>query len=130
MPQAMKRGKPHALLRYLAVGVAATAAHWAFMVMLVEQVGTAPWLASGAGAALGAQVAFLANRSFTFEHAGDRWPAWWRFMATAVLGAVVGMAIVAFGVKTGAHYMLAQALATLVGVLLTFAVNRAWTFAR
>jgi putative flippase GtrA len=125
----MKRSLPQALLRYLAVGLAATAAHWAFMVMLVEQVGMAPWLASGAGAALGAQVAFLANRSFTFEHAGEGWPAWWRFMATAVLGAVVGMVIVAAGVKLGAHYMLAQALATGVGVLLTFAVNRNWAFA-
>jgi putative flippase GtrA len=126
----MNNSRPNALLRYLAVGVAATTAHWAFMMMLVEHVGTAPWLASGAGAALGAQVAFLANRTFTFAHAGGRWPAWWRFMATAVLGAVVGMVIVAVGVKLGAHYMLGQAVATAVGVLLTFAVNRNWTFAR
>jgi putative flippase GtrA len=126
----MKRSLPQSLLRYLAVGVAATAAHWALMVILVEAVGTAPWMASGAGAALGAQVAFLANRTFTFAHVGDRWPAWWRFMATALLGGLVGMWIVALGVKMGAHYMLAQAVATAVGVLLTFAVNRRWSFAR
>jgi putative flippase GtrA len=49
-------------------------------------------------------------------------------MGTAVLGGVVGMAIVAAGVALGWHYLLAQAVATAVGLLLTFAVNRVWTF--
>jgi putative flippase GtrA len=120
------------LLNYLLVGVAATLAHWAFMVMLVERLGLAAWLASGAGAVLGAQVAFFANRDFTFGHVGHArqvWSAWWRFMATAALIAVVGMALVAGGVAWGLHYMVAQAVATVVGVLLGFAINRAWTFA-
>jgi putative flippase GtrA len=88
------------------------------------------WLASGCGAAVGAQVAFLGNRRFTFGHAGTLWPAWWRFMGTAAAGGVLGMAIVAGGVALGAHYLVAQALATLLVMLLTFAVNRHWTFAR
>jgi putative flippase GtrA len=116
------------LPRYLAVGGLATVAHWAFMALCVEGFGITAWLASGLGAALGAQVAFFANRRFTFGHGGALWPAWWRFMGTAVLGALVGMAIVAAGVALGLHYLLAQAVATLVGVLLTFAINRAWTF--
>ncbi len=121
--------KAPSLLNYLVVGLAATLAHWAFMVMLVERLGLVAWLASGAGAVLGAQVAFFANRNFTFDHAGRLWPAWWRFMATAALIALVGMGLVAAGVAWGAHYMLAQAVATVVGVLLGFAINRAWTFA-
>jgi putative flippase GtrA len=51
-------------------------------------------------------------------------------MGTALLGAGAGMVIVAVGVGLGAHYLLAQALATSAVMLLTFAVNRAWTFAR
>jgi putative flippase GtrA len=116
------------LLRYASVGGLATAAHWGLLAALVEAAGMAPWLASGCGAVLGAQVAFVGNRSFTFGHAGPWWPAWWRFMGTALLGGGVGMAIVAVGVALGLHYLLAQAVATAAGLLLTFAVNRVWTF--
>jgi putative flippase GtrA len=73
-------------------------------------------------------VAFAGNRRYTFGHAGPLWPAWWRFMGTALLGAAVGMVIVAAGVALGAHYLLAQAVATALVLLLTFAVNRVWAF--
>ena len=133
-----KVAEPHLLMspstvallwRYGAVGVVATLAHWGLLVLLVEQAGIAPWLGSGAGAVLGAQVAFFANRRWTFAHAGPLWPAWWRFMGTALLGGAFGMAVVAAGVALGAHYLLAQAVATGAAMLLTFAVNRVWTFA-
>ena len=124
----MSPGTAALLLRYAGVGGLATGAHWALLAALVEGAGMAPWLASGCGALLGAQVAFIGNRNFTFGHAGPWWPAWWRFMGTAVLGGVVGMAVVAAGVALGAHYLLAQAVATAVGLLLTFAVNRVWAF--
>ncbi len=125
----MSRSTGHALARYLGVGVAATAAHWLLLALLVEGAGMVAWLASGAGAVLGAQVAFVGNRRLTFDHRGALWPAWWRFMGTALLGAALGMAVVAAGVALGLHYLLAQAVATGLSVLLTFAVNRHWTFA-
>jgi putative flippase GtrA len=122
--------RPRLWLRYLVVGGAATAAHWALMAWLVERQALPAWWASGAGAVLGAQVAFFANRRFTFDHHGPAWPAWWRFMGTAAMGGVLGMLIVATGVWLGWHYLLVQALATGLVLLLTFAVNRAWTFGR
>ena len=125
----MSRSTGHALARYLGVGVAATAAHWLLLALLEEGAGMVAWLASGAGAVLGAQVAFVGNRRLTFDHRGALWPAWWRFMGTALLGGALGMAVVAAGVALGLHYLLAQAVATGLSVLLTFAVNRHWTFA-
>ena len=119
-----------AFARYALVGALATLGHWLLMVLLVEGAGMAPWLASGCGAAFGAQLAFFGNRRFTFNHAAAAGPAWWRFMGTAALGAVLGMAVVAAGVALGAHYLLAQALATGLVLLLTFVINRGWTFAR
>ena len=117
-------------MRYVLVGVVATAAHWALLALLVEWGGVMPWRASGAGAVLGAQVAFFGNRRCTFGHQGRVAPAWARFMGTAALGAVFGMAVVAAGGALGAHYLLAQAVATVAVTLLTFGVNRAWTFGR
>ncbi len=115
-------------IRYGLVGILATAAHYAWLVTAVEGLHWPAALGSGTGAVLGAQIAFFGNRRFTFEHRGNGFSAWLKFQGTAWLGAVVGMGIVATGVALGWHYLLSQAIATLTGLLLTFAINRAWTF--
>ena len=120
---------PPRFSRYLLVGLVATIAHWGLLALLVERAGVPAWLGSGAGAVFGAQLAFFGNRRFTFGHAGAITKSWWRFMSTAALGAAVGMAVVALTVSAGWHYLAAQAMATALGVLLTFAVNRHWSFA-
>lgn len=116
--------------RYTLVGVCATAAHYLVLAACVERAGQAAWLGSGVGAAVGAQVAYAGNRWFTFAHRGEvgASSSWPRFMLTALSGALLGMAIVALGVRLGAHYLIAQMIATVASLVLTFAVNRAWTF--
>ena len=114
--------------RYVGVGAVATGVHYAVLAAAVELGHWPAWLASGFGAVVGAQVAFIGNRSFTFAHRGGVCDAWLKFMGTALAGALLGMAIVALGVALGWHYLAAQALATLCALVLTYAVNRAWTF--
>ena len=114
--------------RYVGVGAVATGVHDAVLAAAVELGHWPAWLASGFGAVVGAQVAFIGNRSFTFAHRGGVCDAWLKFMGTALAGALLGMAIVALGVALGWHYLAAQALATLCALALTYAVNRAWTF--
>jgi len=116
--------------RYTLVGAVATAAHYALLWVAVEARGWAPPLAAGAGAALGAQVAFVGNRWFTFHHQGPWLGAWWRFQLTAVLGGLTSVVVVALGGAIGLHYLLSQMAATGLGLMLTFAVNRHWTFGR
>jgi putative flippase GtrA len=115
-------------IRYGTVGAIATATHYALLVLVVEAFGWPAWLGSGLGAVVGAQVAYAGNRRWTFAHRGRVAASWPRFQATALLGALTGMAIVAAGVRLGLHYLLAQVIATGAGLLLTFAVNRRWTF--
>ena len=115
-------------VRYAAVGAFATAVHYVLLVLGVERGGWPAFAASGFGAVVGAQVAYLGNRWFTFAHRGDVRASWPRFQATALIGALLGMAIVALGVRLGVHYLFAQVLATLASLLLTFAINRHWTF--
>lgn len=116
------------LLRYGAVGAFATAVHYALLVLGVEAAGWPAFAASGVGAVVGAQVAFLGNRHFTFAHDGAVGASWWRFQLTAGLGALLGMAIVALGVRVGVHYLLGQMAATGFAMIVTFAINRHWTF--
>lgn len=116
------------LLRYTLVGGLATAVHYALLVVCVEAWHWPAWLASGAGAVIGAQVAYLGNRRFTFGYRGGYGTSWLRFQLTALFGALQGMAVVAAAVALGMHYLVAQVLATISGLLLTFAINRAWTF--
>ncbi len=115
----------HRFFRYAAVGAAA---HYAVLVFCVRGVGWPAFVGSGVGAAVGAQVAFFGNRAYTFDHRGAVWAAWRKFQATALLGALFGMAVVAAGVGLGVHYLVAQVAATGLGLVLTFVVNRAWTF--
>jgi putative flippase GtrA len=116
------------LLRYTLVGGLATAVHYALLVLCVEAFGWPAWPGSGAGAVIGAQVAYFGNRRFTFGHGGSLAASWLKFQITAVFGALQGMVVVWAGVEFGLHYLAAQALATLTGLLLTFAINRRWTF--
>ena len=115
-------------LRYTSVGAFATAVHYALLVLGVEALGWPAFAASGFGAVVGAQVAYAGNRHFTFAHRGEVCASWPRFMVTALVGAAVGMGIVALGGRWGVHYLLAQMVATGVSLVLTFAINRAWSF--
>jgi putative flippase GtrA len=126
----MRIGWGNGLLRYAGVGLGATASHYALMAALVEWGLCPAWVASGLGAVLGAQVAFFGNRHFTFAHDGPGAAAWWKFQGTAAVGALLGMGIVAAGVWMGLHYLLAQVVATGCALLLTYAINRRWTFSR
>ena len=117
-------------IRYVAVGGGATASHYLLLVMLVEWANWPAPAAALAGAMLGAQVAFFGNRRFTFDHQGPMLSAWWRFQATAVLGGLVSASCVAIGQRIGLHYLLAQAVGTVVALLLTYAINRHWSFGR
>ena len=115
-------------VRYAGVGVVATLSHYAVLVLCVELLRWPAYVGSGVGAVVGAQVAYAGNRWYTFAHRGAIGASWPRFQFTALLGALLGMAVVALGVRLGVHYLLAQVAATLLSLLLTFAINRAWTF--
>ena len=115
-------------VRYGLVGAVATAVHYVVLIAAVEAAGWAAALGSGLGAVVGAQVAYAGNRWFTFGHRGAVAASWPRFQMTALAGALFGMAIVALGVRLSLHYLVAQALATAAALLLTFVINRAWTF--
>jgi putative flippase GtrA len=116
-------------LRYATVGAVATAVHYAVLAGCVEASLLPPWWAAALGAWIGAQVAFAGNAFFTFAGAPVTFLAWLRFQIVALLGASISFAIVKVGVGAGLHYLVAQAIATLVSLFVTYEVNRRWSFA-
>ena len=116
-------------LQYAAVGTVATAVHYAILIGMVEAGWLAPQRAAALGAWVGAQVAFADNAAFTFRGAGATPGSWLRFQIAALIGAVLSFALVAGGVRIGLHYLLAQVVATLVTLAVTFEINRRWSFA-
>ena len=124
------RGHARPLALYAAAGAVATAVHYALLVVLVEGTMLAPTAAAVAGAALGAAVAYVLNRRLAF--AGTTAPhaqALPRFLLTAALGAACSGACVWAGTTlAGVHYLVAQAVATVLAMLLTYGVNRRWSF--
>ena len=124
----MTAGVAGQFTRYGAVGAVATAAHYLLLVLCVEVLQWPAWWASGVGAVAGAQVAYLGNRRFTFARGASVRVSWPRFQLVALAGALLGMAVVALAVWAGLHYLLAQCIATGLSLLLTFAINRWWTF--
>ena len=115
-------------VRYLEVGAVATVVHYALLIGSVEAAHWPAWVASGFGASIGAQVAYLGNRWFTFGCRSGISVSWLRFQVLALAGALLGMGIVAVVVWAGIYYVLGQILATTLVVVMTFALNRAWTF--
>jgi putative flippase GtrA len=115
--------------RYAAVGAVATAVHYAILAGCVEAALLPPSWAAALGAWVGAQVAFAGNAWFTFAGAPVTVVAWLRFQIVAVLGALISFSVVGAGVGAGLHYLVAQAIATLVSLFVTYEVNRRWSFA-
>jgi putative flippase GtrA len=115
--------------RYLLVGAAATAVHYAVLILLVE-LGGAPAAPSAAvGATAGALSAYAGNRHFTFVARATHAQALPRFLSVAVFGVVVSGAVVWAATElAGVHYLAAQAIATALVLWTGFVLNRRWTF--
>lgn len=117
------------LSRYAAVGMVATLTHYALLILLVEGLGLPPGPAAWAGAVLGAAVAYAGNRRFTFGHsATPHAQALPRFAAIAALGALANGLIVGGGAALGVHYLVMQAVATVLVMVATYHLNRRWSF--
>ena len=117
---------------YIVAGGIATAVHYAVLIGLVEWAGLAAAPSAFVGALCGAFVSYVVNRRITFFNTSARHvQALPRFMLIALIGAVFNAALVWMGVQQlGWHYLLAQALATVLVMGLTFRLNRIWTFAQ
>ena len=117
-------------LIYSFVGGAATLVHYSVLVGLVEMSLLASAPAAFVGGLSGAAVGFILNYKITFTTSKVLVRlALMRFLFTAAVGAFVSAALVWICVELfDWHYMAAQILATALLLVLTYQVNRQWSF--
>ena len=114
--------------RYILVGIVATSVHYLILLTMVEKFGCYAPVSAATGALCGAFVAYAGNWHFTFLRSADHGHALPRFLLVAGWGALANGLIVWAGTSIGLHYFLAQVAATVLVLVMTFQINRRWTF--
>lgn len=116
-------------VRFLGVGLAATAVQYALLILAVEGAQVDPTIASSVGFIISAVFNYWANYYFTFTSRVRHHVAARRFAAVAVIGLVLNALIMSyFHHFTNVPYLAAQIVATGVVLIWNFFGNALWTY--
>ncbi len=118
--------------RFVAVGCAAAAVHWAVVVVMVSQWGWQPLIANVLGWLLAFTVSFAGHQQLTFR---DRqvpvWSSLGRFFVVSAGGFCVNELTYALLLGwSGQRYDLVLATVLLGVAIVTFLLSRHWVFLR
>lgn len=116
-------------LKFALVGVTNTLVFLGVYTLLAEALGVYYLLASAIAFTAGAVNGFLLNRAWTFQgHVGDALtPVRWTVVQACGL-ALDELLLYLWVSQLGIDKLIAQAMAIVVVVVITFVANRAWTF--
>ena len=115
--------------KYGVVGLIGTAVHYTLMAILIRGLSAEVVLASTLGAIAGALVNYVLNYFYTFRSDRHHHEAIVRFWIIASIGWGINAGILAINeYLLGMHVILAQLTATAVVFVITFFMNRRWTF--
>lgn len=116
-------------LRFGVVGVAATVIHVVVFIALVELVAVSPVISSIPAFLLAMLASYAANYRWTFEATGPHSFHLPRYTVVALTGLCLNVAITHTVVNLlGYLYGLALALVIVVIPIVTFFLNRTWTY--
>src|SRR5450631_2401455 len=107
--------------RFLLVGGFCTGLQYAVLICLVEGVSLSATLSSSIGYLVSTAVNYLLNYSFTFKSAARHSSSLPRFSLIAGCGLLLNGAVTFLGTAVyGAHYLVAQAAATVITLMWNF----------
>lgn len=130
-PSGLRRHRPivEQFAKFGIVGVSNTLIAYGVFILLEEVFGVWYIAASGIGFAVGATNGFLLNRSWTFRGHGTGNDAALRWVVVQGCGLLLDLVLIAaFVAGAGLNKLVGQAFATAIVVVITFFVNRRWTF--
>lgn len=117
-------------IKYTTAGALATLVHYAIFLLIINATTHTPWQATLIASTIGALVAYILNYHYTFLSTVNHQTLLPKFLVVAILGVIMQTLIVAIlNQHWHLHYLLAQVVATGFGLVLTFLINRFWTFA-
>ena len=116
-------------MRFVLVGGLATAVQYAVLIVLVRAGALGPVAASGVGYTVSAMLNYYLSHRYTFRSRQLHAVAMPRFVAVSGLGLLINQAVVGATIElAGAHYLVAQVLATGCVMAWNFILGRIWTF--
>ena len=124
----MRQSLIQSFTKYTSVGAFATLVHYAIFLICMHFFISAPWKATLLGATGGALIAYNLNYHHTFLSNAKHAVLLPKFLIVASFGVLIQTLIVAV-FSPQIYYLIAQLMATVVGLVLTFIINRFWTFA-
>jgi len=114
---------------FAGVGLCGTALHYAVLIALVNLARLDPLVGSAAGAVAGALFNYRMNYTFTFKSRQKHRVAMTRFFILVTIGLFLNIAFMAIGLEIlHLHYLLAQAVATVLVLFWNFGWSRFWAF--
>ena len=118
------------LLRFVLVGLSATLASYAVLIVLVEMIGQDAVVASAIAYIVGGAVNYLLNYHYTFSSQQSHRIAASRFLIVLIIGLALNVLIMKAAITLlGLHYLLAQLLAICFVMGWSFLANKFWSFA-
>lgn len=116
-------------VKFLGVGGTATLIQYTILVVLVEFFSTLPVIASTIGFVTSSTYNYLLNYYFTFGSQARHHVASAKFALVATLGLTINSAIIFLLTEwLTVHYIVAQAIATLVVLIWNFLAHQHWTY--
>lgn len=116
-------------VRFVVAGGTAALVHWGVLWVGIYSFGMEGTLASSAGFLVAAVVSYLCNYFWTFRASTAHSVAFPRFLLIATTGFGLNALVFAsahYGLA--AHYLVAQACATILVLFWNFTLQRAWSF--
>ena len=118
------------VFRFGVVGVAASAAHIAVALLLIEHAGLPVLWANALAFSVALSISYLGNHRWTFRRTGAHERHFPRFLATALLGLGLNQLIILLTVElAGWPYLAGILLVVLLVPALSFALSKGWAFA-
>ncbi|KAB7614404.1 GtrA family protein [Amylibacter sp. SFDW26] len=125
----MKPDLMRQFITFLGAGVIATSGHYSVLLFLVEIGHVLPVTASMIGAVTGAVISYYLNRNYTFVSKISHARTAPKFFIVAILAIVFNTVLMAtFTIWLRLPYFWAQVLTTCVLIIVTFGLNKLWSF--
>lgn len=122
-------GHRRSLPVYVGAGGLSTASHYAVTIAAVELFAVAPIVATVLGFLTGSAIKYWLNYSVAFQSRARHTHAGMRFIVALCVMLALNTAVFAlFQRGMGIHYVVAQALATILLILPGYVLHRQWVF--